>query len=77
MIIPAVFDNTLITTVLSATLLCCPCWIVTALTQTNTLAYWVDSHFALLYTVKQEKKNEKKKQQQNHNKLKYRFLNYL
>lgn len=72
MIIPAVFDNTLIATVLSATLLCCPCWIVTAITQTNTLAYWVDHHFALLYPVKQEKK-WKKKQQQNHNKLKYLF----
>ena len=59
LIIPAVFDNTLIATVLSAALLRCPCWIVATITQTDTLAYWVDCHFDLLYTVKQ-KKNEKK-----------------
>lgn len=42
------FDNTLITTVLSATFLCCTRWLVATITQTHSLSYWLHCNFALL-----------------------------
>ena len=49
---PAVFDNTLIATVLSATFLGGACWLVTAIACTHTLTYWVDNQFTLLQRSK-------------------------
>lgn len=46
--IPAVLDNTLIAAVLSPTFFSCACWLVTAITCTETLTNWVDSYFSLL-----------------------------
>lgn len=50
--IPAVLDNTLIATVLSATFFSRACWLVTAITCTDTLTNWVDSYFGLLWRKK-------------------------